>query len=59
VQKSFIVACKWCFPFTIDDACSREIGCSDRKTKFRKATIPVYQNITTTAVSDPEEIKKI
>jgi len=28
------------------------------KTKFRKATIPVYQNITTTAVSDPEEIKK-
>ncbi len=28
------------------------------KTKFRKATIPVYQNITTTAVSDAEEIKK-
>ena len=27
-------------------------------TKFRKATIPVYQNITTTAVSDAEEIKK-
>lgn len=27
-------------------------------TKFRNATIPVYQNITTTAVSDPEEIKK-
>lgn len=27
-------------------------------TKFRKATIPVYQNITTTAVTDPEEIKK-
>lgn len=28
------------------------------KTKFRKATMPVYQNITTTAVTDPEEIKK-
>lgn len=27
-------------------------------TKFRKAMIPVYQNITTTAVTDPEEIKK-
>ena len=27
-------------------------------TKFRNATIPVYQNITTTAVSDPSEIKK-
>ena len=27
-------------------------------TKFRKATIPVYQNITTTAVSDPDQIKK-
>ena len=26
-------------------------------TKFRKAIMPVYQNITTTAVSDPEEIK--
>ncbi|QFG52230.1 ACP S-malonyltransferase [Chryseobacterium sp.] len=26
-------------------------------TKFRNSTIPVYQNITTTAVSDPEEIK--
>lgn len=28
------------------------------ETKFRKATLPVYQNITTTAVSDPDEIKK-
>ncbi|WP_027380379.1 ACP S-malonyltransferase [Chryseobacterium daeguense] len=28
------------------------------QTKFRKATIPVYQNITTTAISDPDEIKK-
>ncbi len=26
-------------------------------TKFRNSTIPVYQNITTTAVSDPEAIK--
>ncbi|MGI9652661.1 ACP S-malonyltransferase [Chryseobacterium sp. RLHN22] len=26
-------------------------------TKFRNATIPVYQNITTTAVSDPDQIK--
>lgn len=28
------------------------------KTKFRTPTIPVYQNITTTAVSDPEQIKQ-
>ncbi len=28
------------------------------KTKFRNSTMPVYQNVTTTAVSDPEEIKK-
>lgn len=28
-----------------------------QETKFRTATMPVYQNITTTAVSDPEEIK--
>ena len=26
-------------------------------TKFRKATIPVYQNITTTAITDPDQIK--
>ncbi len=28
------------------------------ETKFRKAMIPVYQNITTIAVTDPEEIKQ-
>lgn len=28
------------------------------KTRFRGATMPVYQNISTTAVTDPEEIKK-
>lgn len=28
------------------------------KARFRAATMPVYQNITTTAVTDPEEIKK-
>ena len=28
------------------------------ETKFRPATMPIYQNITTTAVTDPEEIKK-
>ncbi|MCG2793986.1 MAG: ACP S-malonyltransferase [Weeksellaceae bacterium] len=27
-------------------------------TKFRKATIPVYQNMTTTPISDPDEIRK-
>ncbi|MDO5614755.1 MAG: ACP S-malonyltransferase [Cruoricaptor ignavus] len=26
-------------------------------TKFRNATIPIYQNVTTTAVSNPDEIK--
>ncbi len=28
------------------------------KAKFRKPTLPVYQNITTTAISNPDEIKK-
>ena len=28
------------------------------QTKFRNATIPVYQNITTTAVTNPDEIKQ-
>ena len=34
-----------------------KLGIAIENTKFRKATIPVYQNITTTAVSDPDEIK--
>lgn len=35
-----------------------KLAAAIEKTKFRTAMIPVYQNITTTAVSDPEEIKK-
>ena len=31
---------------------------SIENTKFRKPTFPIYQNITTTAVTDPDEIKK-
>jgi [acyl-carrier-protein] S-malonyltransferase len=57
-KKSFTIACKRSFPFSIDAAGTGKTGCCNRKTKFRKATIPVYQNITTTAVSNPDEIKK-
>lgn len=35
-----------------------KLAAAIENTKFRKPMIPVYQNITTTAVSDPEEIKK-
>lgn len=35
-----------------------KLAAAIQNTKFRNATIPVYQNITTTGVSDPEEIKK-
>lgn len=35
-----------------------KLAAAIEKTKFRNPTIPVYQNITTTAVSDPEEIKQ-
>lgn len=35
-----------------------KLAAAIENTKFRNATIPVYQNITTTGVSDPEEIKK-
>lgn len=34
-----------------------KLSAAIQNTKFRKAMIPVYQNITTTAVLDPEEIK--
>jgi [acyl-carrier-protein] S-malonyltransferase len=35
-----------------------KLGIAIQNTQFRKATIPVYQNITTTAISDPDEIKQ-
>ncbi|WP_419869036.1 ACP S-malonyltransferase [Chryseobacterium sp. CT-SW4] len=35
-----------------------KLAAAIEQTKFRKATIPVYQNITTTAVVNPDEIKK-
>ncbi|HQC07646.1 MAG TPA: ACP S-malonyltransferase, partial [Kaistella chaponensis] len=35
-----------------------KLAAAIEKTNFRKPMIPVYQNITTTAVSDPEEIKQ-
>ncbi|QNS40606.1 ACP S-malonyltransferase [Chryseobacterium manosquense] len=35
-----------------------KLAAAIEKTKFRNPTIPVYQNITTTAVSIPEEIKQ-
>ncbi len=35
-----------------------KLAAAIENTKFRNPTIPVYQNITTTAVSNPEEIKQ-
>lgn len=35
-----------------------KLAAAIENTQFRNATLPVYQNITTTAVTDPEEIKK-
>lgn len=35
-----------------------ELAQAIEETKFRQGNIPVYQNITTTAISNPEEIKK-
>ncbi|MBU8883517.1 ACP S-malonyltransferase [Kaistella sp. DKR-2] len=35
-----------------------KLAAAIENTKFRNAMIPVYQNITTTAISDPEEIKQ-
>ena len=35
-----------------------KLAAAIEKTKFRNAMIPVYQNITTTAITDPEEIKQ-
>ncbi|WP_222983235.1 ACP S-malonyltransferase [Flagellimonas meishanensis] len=35
-----------------------ELAAAIEATEFKKPTCPIYQNVTTTAVSDPDEIKK-
>ena len=57
-KRALILPVNGAFHSPLMQPAQERLASAIEKTKFRKATIPVYQNITTTAVSNPDEIKK-
>ena len=57
-KRALILPVNGAFHSPLMQPAQERLAIAIEKTKFRKAMIPVYQNITTTAVSDPEEIKR-
>ena len=57
-KRALVLPVNGAFHSPLMQPAQERLAAAIEKTKFRKATIPVYQNITTTAVSNPDEIKK-
>jgi [acyl-carrier-protein] S-malonyltransferase len=57
-KRALLLPVNGAFHSPLMQPAQERLAAAIEQTKFRKAMIPVYQNITTTAVSDPEEIKK-
>lgn len=57
-KRALLLPVNGAFHSPLMQPAQKRLAAAIEQTKFRKATIPVYQNITTTAVSDPDEIKK-
>lgn len=57
-KRALILPVNGAFHSPLMQPAQERLAAAIEKTKFRKATIPVYQNITTTAVSNPDDIKK-
>ena len=57
-KRALILPVNGAFHSPLMQPAQERLAAAIEKTKFRKATIPVYQNITTTAVTDPDQIKK-
>ena len=57
-KRALLLPVNGAFHSPLMQPAQERLAAAIEKTKFRKAIIPVYQNITTTAVSDPDEIKK-
>lgn len=56
-KRALLLPVNGAFHSPLMQPAQERLAAAIQTTKFRKATIPVYQNITTTAVTDPEEIK--
>ncbi len=57
-KRALILPVNGAFHSPLMQPAQEELASAIENTKFSKPLMPVYQNITTTAVSDPEEIKK-
>ncbi|WP_292008777.1 ACP S-malonyltransferase [Chryseobacterium sp.] len=57
-KRALLLPVNGAFHSPLMQPAQEKLAAAIEQTKFRKATIPVYQNITTTAVVNPDEIKK-
>ncbi|MDQ1159677.1 [acyl-carrier-protein] S-malonyltransferase [Chryseobacterium sp. SORGH_AS 447] len=57
-KRALLLPVNGAFHSPLMQPAQERLAAAIEQTKFRKAMIPVYQNITTTAVSDPDEVKK-
>lgn len=57
-KRALLLPVNGAFHSPLMQPAQEQLAAAIEATRFRNATIPVYQNITTTAITDPEEIKK-
>ena len=56
-KRALLLPVNGAFHSPLMQPAQERLAAAIENTKFRKATIPVYQNITMTAVTDPDQIK--
>ncbi|QQV02883.1 MULTISPECIES: ACP S-malonyltransferase [Chryseobacterium] len=56
-KRALLLPVNGAFHSPLMQPAQERLAAAIENTKFRKPTIPVYQNITTTAVTDPDQIK--
>ncbi|WP_370899388.1 ACP S-malonyltransferase [Chryseobacterium gossypii] len=57
-KRALLLPVNGAFHSPLMQPAQEKLAAAIEQTKFRKATIPVYQNIVTTAVTNPDEIKQ-
>jgi len=57
-KRALLLPVNGAFHSPLMQPAQERLAAAIEQTKFRNATIPVYQNITTTAVTNPDEIKQ-
>lgn len=57
-KRALLLSVNGAFHSPLMQPAQEQLAAAIEATRFRNATIPVYQNITTTAVTKPEEIKQ-